>query len=256
VTAGVVLGVVGLSGCASTEGSGRGALREVASTSLSGRTIVIDPGHQLGNHNYLPQINAAVDAGGFPKPCNTTGTATRGGYPEATFAWSVSLLLKSRLVARGARVILTRSSNREDRWGPCGDARGRRGNTLATGGHADLKISLHGDGCNGCGSGFHVIAPASRTGWTDDIAASSLAFAQQVRSSLHAAGLPYAPYVAGGSGLDIRGDLGTLNWSDIPTAMVELGNMRATGDAWRMTHLSGRQRYADALAGAIVARLT
>ncbi|MDO7867810.1 N-acetylmuramoyl-L-alanine amidase family protein [Nocardioides jiangxiensis] len=223
---------------------------------LAGRTIVIDPGHQLGNHNFPDETARPVDAGGFQKACNTTGTATNGGYPEATFAWQVSLLLKARLEDRGARVILTRSTNREDRWGPCIDARGRRGNTLATGGRADLEISLHGDGCVGCGSGFHVIAPQSRTGWTDDIAASSLAFARTLRSRLHQAGLPYAPYVNGGSGLDVRGDLGTLNWSDKPIAMVELGNMRARADAYRMTHRSGRRLYADALTAAIVARLT
>ena len=234
----------------------RAGLEPVSSTTLAGRTIVIDPGHQLGNHNYPDEINAPVDAGGFPKPCNTTGTATSSGYPEATFAWSVSLLLKERLEARGARVILTRYSNRQDRWGPCVDVRGRRGNTLATGGSADLKISIHGDGCNGCGSGFHVIAPTSRAGWTDDIAATSLAFAKRVRATLHDAGLPYAPYTAGGDGLAVRGDLGTLNWADIPTVMVELGNMRAAGDAYRMTHLSGRQRYADALTRAVVLRFT
>ena len=57
---------------------------------LGGRTIVIDPGHQLGNHNFPRQINRMVPAGGFKKPCNTTGTATDGGYPEATFTWQVS----------------------------------------------------------------------------------------------------------------------------------------------------------------------
>ena len=51
--------------------------------------MVIDPGHQLGNHNYPAQIGRLVPAGGFRKPCNTTGTATNGGYPEATFTWRV-----------------------------------------------------------------------------------------------------------------------------------------------------------------------
>lgn len=45
---------------------------------LAGRTIVIDPGHQLGNHNFPAQVNRQVPAGGFTKPCNTTGTATQG----------------------------------------------------------------------------------------------------------------------------------------------------------------------------------
>lgn len=252
-----MLSAVGLVGCVPSETPGRhGALQEVSSTTLAGKTIVIDPGHQLGNHNYPAQINAPVDAGGFQKPCNTTGTSTNGGYPEATFAWQVSLLVKAKLEARGARVVLTRGSNREDRWGPCVDRRGRRGNTLADGTRASLKLSIHGDGCNGCGAGFHVIAPKSRAGWTDDIATSSLAFAKQVRSSLHAAGLPYAPYVAGGDGLDVRGDLGTLNWSDRPIVMVELGNMRDATDAARMTSATGRDRYAAALTRAVVLRLT
>lgn len=35
-----------------------------------------------------------------------------------------------------------------------------------------------------------------------------------------------ASYVAGGDVLDVRSDLGTLNLPDVPTVMVELGNMR------------------------------
>jgi N-acetylmuramoyl-L-alanine amidase len=221
------------------------------STPLAGRTIVIDPGHQLGNHNYPQEIARPVPAGGMTKPCNSTGTSTNGGYPEATLAISVSRLLKRQLEALGARVVMTRYTNREDRWGPCVDARGRAGNSIS-GVKADLKLSVHGDGNIGGGPGFHVIAPTSRAGWTDDIAAPSLVLAKRVRLALHNAGLPYAAYTAGGDGLDLRGDLGTLNLSDVPVAMVELGNMRSRADAARMTTLSGRTRYARALAAGIV----
>src|SRR5687768_4560869 len=61
---------------------------------LAGKTVVIDPGHQLGNHNYPREINRSVPAGGFRKPCNTTGTATNAGFPEATFVWQVSRVLR------------------------------------------------------------------------------------------------------------------------------------------------------------------
>ena len=126
---------------------------------LAGRTIVIDPGHQLGNHNFPAEINQPVPAGGFTKPCNTTGTATDGGYAEATFVWRVSLRLKAKLERLGARVVLTRRVNSEKRWGPCVDRRGRAGNLIA----ADLKISVHGDGSYTAGArGFHVIAPTDR----------------------------------------------------------------------------------------------
>jgi N-acetylmuramoyl-L-alanine amidase len=215
---------------------------------LTGRTVVIDPGHQLGNHNYPRKTARLVPAGGFKKPCNTTGTSTNGGYPEATFAWRVSLLLRQRLRFLGATVRMTRSANRQDRWGPCVDVRGRAGNRLP----ADLKISIHGDGSFAAGAhGFHVIAPTDRRLWTHDIFGPSRRLALDTRAALHRAGVPVANYVAGGDGLDFRSDLGTLNLSDIPTVMVELGNMRNARDARRMTSVHGRATYARGLAAGV-----
>ena len=209
---------------------------------------MIDPGHQLGNHNFPEKINRLVPAGGFKKPCNTTGTATNGGYPEATFVWRVSNLLKARLEHLGAKVRMTRTSNRQDRWGPCVDARGRAGNKIG----ADAKISIHGDGSYTAGArGFHVIAPTDRKPWTHDIYKASKRFALATRAALHGRGLPYANYIAGGDGLDFRSDLATLNLSDIPTVMVELGNMRDATDAHRMTTPAGRKVYATALAAGV-----
>ncbi|HEY0951280.1 N-acetylmuramoyl-L-alanine amidase [Nocardioides sp.] len=214
---------------------------------LVGRVVVLDPGHQLGNHNFPRKINRLVPAGGFKKACNTTGTATNGGYPEATFAWRVTRLVQARLERLGAKVLLTRSANRQDRWGPCIDVRGRAGNQVA----ADLKISVHGDGSYAAGAhGFHVIAPADRRPWTHDICRSSRRLALDTRAALRARGVPVANYVAGGDGLDLRSDLGTLNLSDVPTVMVELGNMRDRRDAHRMTTAAGRATYARALTAA------
>jgi N-acetylmuramoyl-L-alanine amidase len=224
---------------------------ERAPKALAGRVIVIDPGHQLGNHNFPAQINAPVPAGGFTKPCNTTGTATNGGYPEATFAWQVSRLVAARLRELGATVRLTRHANREDRWGPCVDVRGRAGNDI----NADLKLSIHADGSYAAGArGFHVIAPADRAPWTDDIYDSSMRLASAVRGGLVSRRFVVANYIAGGDGLDVRSDLGTLNLSDVPTVMVELGNMRGT-DARVMTSPTGRARYSRGLVAGVRAFL-
>lgn len=214
---------------------------------FAGRTIVIDAGHQLGNHLYPKKINALVPAGGFKKACNTTGTATKGGVAEATVVWRVSRVLVRRLEARGARVVLTRTSNRQDRWGPCVDERGRRGNQIS----ADLKLSLHGDGADSSGRGFHVIAPTRRKGWTGDIFTPSRRLARGVRDALKVRNFPVADYTAGGDGLDFRGDLGTLNLSDIPTVVVELGNLRNRRDAQVLTSDAGRVRAARGLVGAV-----
>ena len=225
---------------------GRAEAGRNAAGPLAGRVIVIDPGHQLGNSRFPGRINRPVPAGGFKKPCNTTGTSTNGGYPEATFNWRVAQLLRVRLENRGARVILTRSSNSVREWGPCVDKRGRAGNRIG----ADLKISIHADGSYGGGPGFHVIAPPNRRHWTRDIYRPSLRAAKVVRHRLRSSGLPVAHYIAGGDGLDIRSDLGTLNLSNVPTVMVEMGNMRDRRDARRMTSRPGRTTYAKALAAA------
>jgi N-acetylmuramoyl-L-alanine amidase len=221
---------------------------------LAGRVVFLDPGHQLGNHNFPRRINRSVPAGGFRKACNTTGTATDGGYAEATFVWQVARLVRARLERLGAKVRMTRDSNRQDRWGPCVDKRGRAGNQV----RADLKISIHGDGVS-TGSttgragarGFHVIAPTDRRPWTHDIFRSSRRLAKDARAALRAKRVPVANYIAGGDGLDFRGDLGTLNLSDVPTVMVELGNMRNRADAQRMTSADGRRTYARALTHAV-----
>lgn len=215
---------------------------------LAGLVVVLDPGHQLGNTAFPAEVNAPVDAGGFTKPCNTTGTATNGGYPEATFTWEVARATRKLLRRIGARVLLTRSSNSMTEWGPCVDARGRAGNPDQEGPTADLKISIHADGSFAAEAhGFHVIAPAELAPWTTDIAAPSLELAEVVRNVLVEEGFATSTY-AGSGGIDVRGDLGTLNLSDIPTVMVELGNMRDPDDARLMSSAAGRRRYASALA--------
>ncbi|MEQ6901047.1 N-acetylmuramoyl-L-alanine amidase [Nocardioides sp. YIM 152588] len=222
---------------------------------LAGRVVVLDPGHQLGNSRFPAEVNATVDAGGFTKACNTTGTATAGGYPEATFTWEVAVELRALLESAGAQVVMTRSSNSADRWGPCIDERGRIGNPGGPGPAADLELSLHGDGNLAAGAhGFHVIAPESRAGWTDDIAAPSLALAQSLRDGLVGVGVAVSTYL-GVDGIDVRGDLGTLNLADKPTVMVELGNMRDPGDAALMTSASGRRTYAEGLLAGVTAWL-
>jgi N-acetylmuramoyl-L-alanine amidase len=219
---------------------------------LAGVRIALDPGHQLGNHNFPAQINRLVPAGGFYKACNTTGTSTNGGYAEATLNFRVARLVQARLEALGAQVSMTRTRNSQALWGPCVDARGEFGARVG----ATLMVSLHGDGAPSGAHGFHVIAPTSRSPWTTDIAAPSLRLAKALRSGFDALGIPRSTYVGHGSALSIRSDLGTLNMSDVPVAMLEVGNMRNPSDAHRMTTRTGRRTYARAVVRGIRAYLS
>ena len=214
-----------------------GTPRATPARPLAGVHVALDPGHQLGNHNFPAETGRLVDAGGLEKPCNTTGTATADGWPEATLVFQVARTVQRRLTSLGATVSMTRTSNSERRWGPCIDERGRFPARVG----ADLLVSLHADGAAEGESGFHVIAPPGRP------AARRLAVA--LRAALVAEGIPRSSYVA--EGLSIRADLGTLNLSTVPAAMVELGNMVNPRDAARMRSRQGQAAYADGVVSGI-----
>jgi N-acetylmuramoyl-L-alanine amidase len=211
---------------------------------LSGIVIAVDPGHNGGSAAHMSVINRLVWIGNRWKACNTVGTTTVSGYPEHRFDFAVALRVKARLEALGATVYLTRTS--DTGVGPCIDVRGKFGATV----HAQLTVSIHGDGSSSSHRGFFVMKPGYVRGYTDDILARSGTLAIAVRKGLLSVGLPMANYYAT-NGIVSRIDLGTLNMSNVPAVMVELGNMKNSGDATRMKSTTGRDRYAAGLVAGI-----
>ncbi|WP_150240491.1 N-acetylmuramoyl-L-alanine amidase [Nocardiopsis quinghaiensis] len=209
---------------------------------LDTRVVVIDPGHNGGNASAADEINEMVPAGPNQKACDTVGTETASGYAEHEFNWSLSVLVRERLEADGATVILTREDN--EGVGPCIDERAGIGNEA----EADAAVSLHADGGPESGRGFHVIMPGEVSGFTDDIVEPSRLLAEDVHSAyLEGSGVPRADYLAD-EGMDERTDLGGLNMSDVPKVFLETGNMRNTEDAALMEDPEWRERAADAIA--------
>jgi len=191
---------------------------------VAGKVVVIDPGHDGGNGAHPREINRKVDAGGFQKECDTTGTETDGGYTESRFNLQVAQRVADKLRQAGATVVLTRSTDAD--WGPCVDQRAAIGNEA----HADVAVSVHADGGPVGGRGFHVIYPPD-AGRTTAIGPDSKRLAVDLRDSYEAAtGLPRSSYL-GTDGLDVRTDLGGLNLSTVPKAFIECGNMRNPAEA-------------------------
>ncbi|MDX6681774.1 MAG: N-acetylmuramoyl-L-alanine amidase [Solirubrobacteraceae bacterium] len=217
-----------------------------AALPLAGTTIVLDPGHNSGNGRASAAINRQVAIGkGARKACDTTGTATDGGYAEAAYTWDVALRARRVLRRRGATVVLTRADDHS--VGPCIDERARIANRVG----ADAKVSIHADGGPASGSGFHVIEPALIAGLTDDVFSASHRLAIDLRAAFRAATHePYADYI-GHDGLDRRDDLGGLRLSDVPGVFVETGNMRNARDARRMLRGSYRLSVARGIANGI-----
>lgn len=206
---------------------------------LAGKVIVVDPGHNGGNFNHPRQIAQKVDAGGFRKACNTTGTAAQG-VTESSLNWAIAQRLAQRFRAAGAKVVLTRTNDQG--VGPCVDKRGK----TAKNNNAHLLISIHSDGAHSSGHGFHVILPKPVRGYTDATAEPSARLGTSIRDSLVAQGLTTSTYV-GRNGLHPRSDMGTLNNAGAPAVMMELGNMRNTKDFAFLTSPAGQAKIVDGL---------
>ncbi|MFB7430009.1 N-acetylmuramoyl-L-alanine amidase [Streptomyces microflavus] len=220
---------------------------------LTGRTVVIDPGHNPRNREHTEEINEKVDIGTGRKECDTTGTSTDAGYPEARFTLDVSHRLRELLQAQGARVLLTHDDDRP--FGPCIDERARIGNEAK----ADAVVSVHADGSAVGNRGFHVILPAAVKGGgadTSKIVKSSADLGARIAGHfVRTTGSAPSNYIGGGTGLDTRNDLGGLNLSTVPKVFVECGNMRDPKDAALLTSATWRQKAAQGMADGIADHL-
>ncbi|MFI5617494.1 N-acetylmuramoyl-L-alanine amidase [Streptomyces sp. NPDC051567] len=221
-----------------------------AGAPLTGRTVVIDPGHNPGNFRHTAEIGRKVDIGTTHKECDTTGTTTGTGYQEAEFTLDVSRRLRTALEARGVTVVLTHEAGRP--WGPCIDERARIGNEAG----ADAVVSVHADGASEGSRGFHVILPAAVKGGAADtagIVGPSRLLGEAIAGNFaRTTGSTPANYLGGGTGLVVRDDLGGLNLSLRPKVFVECGNMRDTKDAALLADARWRQKAAQGIADGIV----
>lgn len=221
---------------------GGAILAPVAGGPLSGRTIVVDPGH---NGRYRAPVNTrqVPAGGGHTKPCNSSGTASAAGYSEHEFNWDVGKRLTGNLRELGAKVILTRPDDYGT--GPCVNERAAIGNRAK----ADLLISIHADGNpSPKARGFHLILSTAMLGGSA-VETSSERLALLLRRTIESrTGMPRSTYIGNGTALSPRTDIGGLNLSRIPGIMLEAGNLRQRDDLALLTSARFRGRLAEALA--------
>ena len=227
------------------------ATRAVPTTAAPTRVVVLDPGHNGGNAGAPAEINRLVPAGGFLKPCNTTGTATNADYPEHAFTFDVAQRAAALLRARGVTVVLTRSD--DSGVGPCVDKRAAAANAAG----AALVVSIHADGAAAGVRGFHVIEPArAPDGGNAGILGASATAAVDLRAAFAAAtGEPPATYPGSlvSAGLTRRDDLAGLNLARVPALFIECANMRNATDAADVSSAAWRQQAAQGIVDGILA---
>jgi N-acetylmuramoyl-L-alanine amidase len=207
--------------------------------------VGIDPGHNGGNFASQAIIDRKIWNGRAWENCNTTGTATDGGYTEARFNFQVAVYLRADLIAAGARVVMTRASN--NGVGPCVNQRAAIMNSA----HANAAIAIHADGGPPDGRGFAILEPIA-DGANNAVVAPSARLGDDIRASLLTGTVMPASNYDGVDGFKARDDLAGLNLTQVPTVLIEVGNMRNATDASLLTSAPFQQQVARALTVAAI----
>jgi N-acetylmuramoyl-L-alanine amidase len=116
-------------------------------------------------------------------------------------------------------------------------------------------MAIHADGAAAGGHGFAILVPVA-DGPNDKVISSSVAFAGDVRSAMLAGTpMPVSNY-DGVDGIQPRGNLAGLNLTQVPSVLIEIGNMRNATDSVLETSPAFQQQVARSLCAAIVKFLT
>jgi len=215
---------------------------------LNGVVVGLDPGHNGRNWSDPSYIDRLVWNGREKEACDTTGTATNGGYPESQFNWDVAVDARHILEALGARVVLTRASN--DSVGPCITTRA----LLLDRARVRVAVDIHADGGPPTGRGFAILVPVADR-WNHRVVVPSRRFARDLRSTFRSvAGMPWSTY-DGIDAIQPRDDLAGLNLTTVPKVLIECGNMRNATDAAMLASPAFQRHAARAIALAVAAFL-
>lgn len=220
----------------------------IAGRPLAGLVVGIDPGHDGGNFTHQAIIDRQIWNGRAWENCNTTGTATDGGYTEAQFNFQVAVDLRADLSAAGARVVMTRASN--NGVGPCVNQRA----AIMNHAHVNAAIAIHADGGPPDGRGFAILEPIA-DGANNAVIAPSALLGDDIRAALLAGTVMPASNYDGVNGLKARDDLAGLNLTQVPAVLIEVGNMRNATDAGLLISAPFQQQVARALTTAMISFL-
>lgn len=208
---------------------------DYSSASLSGKVICVDAAHGafVNNvkENIAPGVNVWKD--GFKE-------GTRGSMlTEDEITLGVAQLLKEKLEARGATVLMTRTDATTDL------SNATRAE-FANNNGADICIKLHADSTQEGGSGMTALVPGSKYINNKTMLSQSKLLGKAVLNGAT------AKTGAVRRGIYTTSEMAGFNWSKIPVMILELGYMTNVQDEMKLSDYSYRSQLADGIVEGII----
>lgn len=198
------------------------------------KTIVIDPGHQRYADFRLERVGNGSDEWKPMMQGSTYGVVT--GQAEHQLTLDVAKKLQKQLIKKGYKVKLTRKEN------VIAMSTKQRAD-FARKNKADLYVQLHADGhSNAQANGMYILVPSKDNKYTKKIYKESRKLADTVIKT--AKDSKQDVYK---KGIVTSANLPALNWSSMPTVLIELGYLNNPKDDRRLA----TSKYQDQLVSTI-----
>ncbi|MCR5728403.1 MAG: N-acetylmuramoyl-L-alanine amidase [Lachnospiraceae bacterium] len=203
----------------------------------SGKLICIDPGHQTkGNYNTEPvapgssEKKAKVSSG-------TSGKAT--GLPEYKLNLTVAMKLKDELVARGYRVVMTRTTNDVD-------ISNIERATIANNNNVDAFIRVHANGNDNTSVyGIETICQTKNNKYNGDIYNKCKKLSECVLDGMVDSTGGKKRYVWE------TDTMSGINWSKVPVTIVEMGYMTNSEEDKKLSDESYQKKIVNGIANGV-----
>lgn len=225
---------------AAPSSSSTAAKAETASTAAPPEykgLVVIDPGHQQYANTEQEPVGPGASETKIKVSGGTTGTAT--GVPEYELTLDIGLQLRDKLLERGYQVIMVRDTNEVD------ISNSERAE-IANEADADVFIRLHANGSpDSSVTGAMTICQTPANPYNGDIYEQSRALSENILDSYI--------YKTGINRQNVweTDTMSGINWSEVPTTILEMGFMSNTGEDRSMQDDDMQQKMVEGIADGI-----
>lgn len=201
---------------------------------LSNKIICIDAGHGTFTQN---STEAIAPGSTVTKPAFTKGIVGVHTTEDA-ITLAVSNIVKGKLEAMGATVVMTRTTNTTDL------SNAKRAEFANQSG-ADIIIKLHADGASKTGSGMTMLIPGGAYITNNNLLINSKNLARHILNN------SVAQTGAKNRGVHLSDDMAGFNWSKIPVVLFEMGYMTNVNDEIKLMDTNYQNKIAQGIADGI-----